>query len=229
MLALVGSALCSPLEIINYSDDEAGHGHVMTGVPGESVQGSYHWSAPDTGDRLELVYSAGEQGYVAEADHLPVSPAVPVAPKMVMPVMVEHTPEVVEAREAFMKYFQEAKMRAEEANMKQVEANAVEAVERRRRAADAQVYGYAPAYPHYYVYPGLTQKVRAACKHCHYNIITQVVAEEAEMKEDEVEMVDMKDAEEMDEGVVDKMTYSPLYPGYYPLSVYPTVQQVTPH
>merc|ERR1711868_97487 len=60
-----------------------------------------------------------------------------------------------------------AKMRAEEANMKQVEANAVEAVE----------------------------------------------------------MVDMKDAEEMDEGVVDKMTYSPLYPGYYPLSVYPTVQQ----
>jgi len=182
----------------------------MTGVPGESVQGSYHWSAPDTGDRLELVYSAGEQGYVAEADHLPVSPAVPVAPKMVMPVMVEHTPEVVEAREAFMKYFQEAKMRAEEANMKQVEANAVEAVERRRRAADAQVYGYAPAYPHYYVYPALTQKV---------------VAEEAEMKEDEVEMVDMKDAEEMDEGVVDKMTYSPLYPGYYPLSVYPTVQQ----
>merc|ERR1712012_1410744 len=72
-----------------------------------------------------------------------------------MPVMVEHTPEVVEAREAFMKYFQEAKMRAEEANMKQVEANAVEAVERRRRAADAQVYGYAPAYPHYYVYPAL--------------------------------------------------------------------------
>merc|ERR1712211_169880 len=88
-----------------------------------------------------------------------------------------------------MKYFQEAKMRAEEANMKQVEANAVEAVERRRRAA-AQVYGYAPAYPHYYVYPALTQKV---------------VAEDAEMKEDEVEMVEMKDAEEMDEGVVDKM------------------------
>merc|ERR1712107_901919 len=115
--------------------------------------------------------------------------------------MVEHTPEVVEAREAFMKYFQEAKMRAEEANMKQVEANAVDAVERRRRAADAQVYGYAPAYPHYYVYPALTQKV---------------VAEDAEMKEDE---------EEMDEGVVDKMTYSPLYPGYYPLSLYPTVQQ----
>ena len=49
------------------------------------------------------------------------------------------------------------------------------------------------------------------------------------MMEDKVEMVDMKDAEEMDEGVVDKMTYSPLYPGYYPLSVYPTVQQVTPH
>ena len=157
--------LSSPLEIINYEDPEAGHGHMMSGEPGQMVEGSYYWKAPETGDSLKLVYSAGEQGYVAQGDHLPVAPQVPVAPRMEMPVMVVDTPEVNEAREAFFRLYEAAKVRAEEAMaVSEVADNGVEAVARRRRDADPVVPGlvgnyYAPAYPHYYVYP-VTQKVR---------------------------------------------------------------------
>ena len=33
----------SPIEILNYKDEEAGHGQVMSGVPGEAVMGEFHW------------------------------------------------------------------------------------------------------------------------------------------------------------------------------------------
>ena len=39
----MASVSCSPLEIINYEDAEAGHGHMMSGVPGEMVEGSFYW------------------------------------------------------------------------------------------------------------------------------------------------------------------------------------------
>ena len=156
--------LSSPVEIINYEDTEAGHGHMMSGEPGQMVEGSYYWKAPETGDSLKLVYSAGEQGYIAQGDHLPVSPQVPAAPRMEMPVMVVDTPEVTEARDAFFRLYEAAKMRAEEAMaVSEVADNGVE-MARKRRAADPVVPGsflagqYAPAYPHYYVYPA-TQKV----------------------------------------------------------------------
>ena len=112
------------------------------------------------------MYTAGEEGYLATGDHLPVSPDVPAAPQMVLPVMVDYTPEVAEARSAFMKVFDEVKMRQVEDNVVDEDAVAVEAVERRRRDADPLlvkyqhpvVRSYAPAYPHYYVYP-VQQKV----------------------------------------------------------------------
>ena len=40
---LVASALSTPLEILNYKDEEAGHGHVMSGEPGVQVEGEYFW------------------------------------------------------------------------------------------------------------------------------------------------------------------------------------------
>ena len=53
--------------------------------------------APE-GDAIRLVYTADMGGYVATGEHLPVSP--------------ELTPEVMEARAAFMEKFDEEKARA---------------------------------------------------------------------------------------------------------------------
>lgn len=218
---LVASALSTPLEILKYKDEEAGHGHVMSGEPGVQVEGEYFWKAPEGDAPLKLVYSAGAEGYVAQGDHLPVAPMMPEVPTMELPVMVDYTPEVAEARSAFMKVFDEVKMRQAE-----VEENAVDdmvvidadvdAVERKRRDAEADhhlpyLYNtYAPAYSHYYVYPTV-QKVAEAVNE----------EEEMSMKEED-EMVEEKQVE----GV---KYYTPAYQYYpgFPSVVYP-FQQVAP-
>merc|ERR1712020_383020 len=117
----------SPIEILNVEDAEAGYGQEMSGVPGSEVEGSMYWRAPE-GDDIRLTYTAGLSGYLAEGDHLPLSPEIPAAPEVVLPVMVDYTPEVAAARDAFMETFNEAKMKAEE--------KMAEVVERRRRDVD---------------------------------------------------------------------------------------------
>merc|ERR1712020_714847 len=137
---LAASVASSPIEILNYKDEEAGHGQVMSGVPGEAVMGEFHWKAPE-GDAIRLVYTADMDGYVATGEHLPVSPDL--------------TPEVMEARAAFMDKFDEAKAQAmEEEIIEDIAAVEIaeeimeeealglrsdEPSERRRRDADAQV------------------------------------------------------------------------------------------
>ena len=89
--------------------------------------------APE-GDEVALTYTAGEAGYLAEGAALPLSPAVPEAPAVELPVMVDLTPEVAEARDAFMATFEEVKMRAEAMEAEaEPEPEAVESMERRRR------------------------------------------------------------------------------------------------
>ena len=111
---LAASVASSPIEILSYQDAEAGHGQVMSGTPGEAVMGEFHWKAcchdlhtfndykisvqAPEGDAIRVVYTADMDGYVATGEHLPVSP--------------ELTPEVMEARAAFMDKFDEAKTRA---------------------------------------------------------------------------------------------------------------------
>ena len=85
-------------------------------------------------------------GYVPTGAHLPLSPGL--------------TPEVMEARAAFMDKFAEAQERAEE-DMERAEEDldmAVVAQDRKRRDADAdaqvlltQPLHYAPNYPYYFV------------------------------------------------------------------------------
>ena len=59
---------------------------------------------------------------------------MPEAPAVELPVMVDLTPEVAEARDAFMATFEEVKMRAEAMEAEaEPEPEAVEAMERRRR------------------------------------------------------------------------------------------------
>ena len=89
-----------------------------------------YWRAPE-GDDISLTYTAGLQGYLAQGDHLPLSPEIPATPEMALPVMVDYTPEVAAARDAFMETFNEAKMKAEE--------EMVKVVERRRREAEDSV------------------------------------------------------------------------------------------
>merc|ERR1719436_1872963 len=131
VLLLAASAAASPIEILKVEDAEAGYGHQQSGVPGQEVEGSFYWKAPE-GDEVALTYTAGEAGYLAEGAALPLSPAVPEAPTVELPVMVALTPEVAEARDAFMATFEEVKMRAE-AMEAEPEPEAVEAMERRRR------------------------------------------------------------------------------------------------
>merc|ERR1712172_299996 len=183
-LALLAAGVASsPIEILNYEAAEAGHGQVMSGTPGEAVMGEFYWKAPE-GDDIKLVYTADMAGYVPTGAHLPLSPGL--------------TPEVMEARAAFMDKFAEAQERAEE-DMDM----AVTAPERRRRDADAnaqvlltQPLHYAPNYPYYFV----------------NNLVPTVKkADETVKKVDEMEM---------------KQYYFPVYAPsyYYPTSLvrYPT-------
>jgi len=219
-LLFLTSVACSPVEIINYSDEEAGHGHMMEGVPGMEVEGSYYWKAPE-GDNIKLVYTAGEEGYVATGDHLPVSPDVPEAPMMVLPVMPELTPEVAEARSSFMQVFDEIKMKNVEEAAEVVE----DAVVMEKRDADADpllvqyqqtlpLYRtYAPAYPHYFVYP-VQQKVMP------------VMDAEDEMMDDQKETEMMEDVVRKEEQLPTQ-SYNPLtsyYPVYQPV-YHPLMQQ----
>lgn len=43
-----------------------------------SVQGANSYTSPE-GQVINLVYTAGEQGYVPQGDHLPTSPPIPPA------------------------------------------------------------------------------------------------------------------------------------------------------
>merc|ERR1712012_181249 len=211
-LLFLTSVACSPVEIINYSDEEAGHGHMMEGVPGMAVEGSFYWKAPE-GDDIKLVYTAGEEGYVAAGDHLPVSPDVPDAPMMVLPVMPDLTPEVAEARSSFMQIFDEIKMKNDEEAVEVVDDAVV--MEKRDADADADpllvqyqqtlpLYRtYAPAYPHYFVYPSVPKE----------KVFLQP---EDEMMEDQKE-------EEMMDDTAEKLpptafnTFSNYYPVYQPI------------
>jgi len=217
---LAASVASSPIEILNYKDEEAGHGQVMSGVPGEAVMGEFHWKAPE-GDAIRLVYTADMDGYVATGDHLPVSPDL--------------TPEVMEARAAFMDKFDDAKAQAmEEEILEDIAAveiaeemieeeslglRTVEPDRRRREAdADAQVFltqplQYAPTYPYYPYNTAL------------YVPTVKKVAEDSVDYEDQDEVEKVDDMEMMKDSSPKMAYYLPQHaPSYYypPLVQYPT-------
>merc|ERR1711892_75713 len=151
----LGEPLSEPEHIINYEDKEEGHGHVQTGVAG-----SIFYKVPE-GETVRLTYSADENGFVAEGEHLPVAPQPLAVEAVVLPIMVKNTPEVAEARQEFEKVFQEVEMRnaaIEETMMESVD-NAIDAaieeviVERRRRDADPVVIPESEPVPSTYLLP----------------------------------------------------------------------------
>ena len=113
------------------------------------------------GETVRLTYSADENGFVAEGEHLPVAPQPLAVEAVVLPIMVKNTPEVAEARQEFEKVFQEVEMRnaaIEETMMESVD-NAIDAaieeviVERRRRDADPVVIPESEPEPSTYLLP----------------------------------------------------------------------------
>merc|ERR1719367_1059757 len=72
-------------DVFRYEDEETGSSHYMTGEPGKAVEGGWAFTNPD--GTFKLVYKADEMGFQPEAEHIPVS--------------VEDTNEVTEAKATF--------------------------------------------------------------------------------------------------------------------------------
>merc|ERR1712029_87331 len=86
-------------DVFRYVDEETGSSHYMTGDPGKSVEGG--WSFTNADGTYELVYKADEGGFQPEAEHIPVA--------------VEDTNEVAEAKANFYTLFKEHQAKVQEA------------------------------------------------------------------------------------------------------------------
>merc|ERR1712238_378945 len=107
----------SPDDVFRYEDEATGQSHYMTGEPGKAVEGGWTFTNPE--GSYELFYKADEGGFQPEAAHIPVP--------------VEDTNEVTEAKTTFYSLYDEHKAKVEAAIAK----DAAEAVVDSRRKRDA--------------------------------------------------------------------------------------------
>jgi len=89
LLSVVG--LCTAGTVLEYKDEEKGIHHVQSGEPGVQVAGSFSFDSPE-GEAYNLAYTAGEEGFLANGEHLPVVP--------------KDTEDVAAARSSFLEAFQ---------------------------------------------------------------------------------------------------------------------------
>merc|ERR1712172_331056 len=89
----------SPNDVFRYEDEATGQSHYMTGEPGMAVEGGWTFTNPE--GSYELVYKADEGGFQPEAAHIPVS--------------VEDTNEVTEAKTNFYSLYDDHKAKVEAA------------------------------------------------------------------------------------------------------------------
>ncbi|XP_028137854.1 cuticle protein-like [Diabrotica virgifera virgifera] len=90
-----------------------------------SVLGSYSYLDP-SGKIQSVEYAADDQGFRATSSNLPVAPAVPEVPVVAVPVPIQDTPEVVEARAKHLAAVEEAKSRAGQDEIQAEDRNSVE-------------------------------------------------------------------------------------------------------
>merc|ERR1712223_1834705 len=109
-------------DVFRYEDEETGATHYMTGEPGKAVEGGWAFTNPD--GTFKLVYKADEMGFQPEAEHIPVP--------------VEDTNEVTEAKATFYSLFDEHKAKVEAAIAE--DASAVVDARRKREANDVFRY-----------------------------------------------------------------------------------------
>jgi len=98
---LVLISVATAKDVFRYDDEETGQSHYMTGDPGTSVDGG--WAFTNSDGTFELLYKADEGGFQPEADHIPVA--------------VEDTNDVVEAKTTFYTLFEEHKAKVAEAEL----------------------------------------------------------------------------------------------------------------
>jgi len=101
MLVLaVGLAAAYPAdEVFRYADEDTKQSHYMEGEPGVNVNGGWEFESPE-GRNYMLTYKANEMGFQPEADYLPLQ--------------VDDTNEVAEAKANFYQLFEEARKNPEE-------------------------------------------------------------------------------------------------------------------
>merc|ERR1711976_306386 len=88
---LVLISVVTAKDVFRYDDEKTGQSHYMTGDPGASVEGGWAFTNPD--GTFKLVYKADEGGFQPAADHIPVA--------------VEDTNDVTEAKSTFYTLFKE--------------------------------------------------------------------------------------------------------------------------
>merc|ERR1711923_278422 len=96
---LVLISVVTAKDVFRYDDKKTGQSHYMTGDPGASVEGGWAFTNPD--GTFELVYKADEGGFQPAADHIPVA--------------VEDTNDVTEAKSTFYTLFKEHEAKVAEA------------------------------------------------------------------------------------------------------------------
>merc|ERR1739848_599852 len=96
---LVLTSVATAKDVFRYDDEETGQSHYMTGDPGKAVEGG--WAFTNSDGTFELVYKADEMGFQPEAEHIPVP--------------VEDTNEVTEAKATFYSLFDAHKAKVEAA------------------------------------------------------------------------------------------------------------------
>jgi len=130
-LLLLGIALlqASGKEIFRYKDAETGQAHFMEGEPGSSVNGGWEFAAPE-GDSFKMNYAADENGFQPTGDHLPVH--------------VDDTEEVKNAKSQFYAAFEETSNKLEALNKNRVEREADDEEMKEKPAHYAPFYGYFP-------------------------------------------------------------------------------------
>jgi len=112
----------SPQDVFRYEDAETGQSHYMTGEPGKAVEGGFTFTNPE--GSYELVYKADEMGFQPEAAHIPIS--------------VEDTNEVVDAKTKFYSLYDEHKAKVEAA----IAEDAATVVDARRKREAHHPHGF---------------------------------------------------------------------------------------
>ena len=96
---LVLTSVATAKDVFRYDDEETGQSHYMTGDPGKAVEGG--WAFTNSDGTFELVYKADEMGFQPEDEHIPV--------------YVEDTKEVTEAKANFYSLRDEHRAKVEAA------------------------------------------------------------------------------------------------------------------
>merc|ERR1719340_207011 len=109
-------------DVFRYEDEETGASHYMTGEPGKAVEGGWAFTNPD--GTFKLVYKADEMGFQPEAEHIPVP--------------VEDTNEVVDAKATFYSLYHEHKAKVEAA----IAEDAAAVVDARRKREANHHHGF---------------------------------------------------------------------------------------